>query len=340
MSPDFSFDFTLPKGKKLLAFSAGIDSSALFFILKEKNIDFDIIIVDYALRQNSILELNYAKELAKKYSKKIFTIKYPKTNKFSEKNARDFRYEFFDKIIKEYSYDFLLTAHQLNDKLEWFLMQMTKGAGLCELLGLERCKKKDGYMILRPLLEFSKEDLHLYLLKNKLKFYYDESNDDTKYKRNYFRKNFANGLLKNFQSGIKNTFSYLEKDLKTLNLDEKDIFSFGALKIFTSLKSNNLDIRIIDKELKKRGYLLSKNQRLEIFKQGEINISDFSISLSNNLIWICPSCLSDAPFCVMDKKFKEFCRIKKIPKKQRQYIFKQKSSLDFVKFKDFLETII
>jgi len=343
MSSDYSlvssFDFSLPKGKKLLAFSAGLDSTALFFILKEKNIEFDIIIVDYALRQNSALELAYAKELAKKYSKKIFTIKYPKNEKFSEKNARDFRYTFFEKVIKEHSYDFLLTAHQLNDKLEWFLMQMAKGAGLSELLGLEWCNKRENYTILRPLLDFSKEDLHRYLLENKLKFFYDESNEDTKYKRNYFRKNFSNKLLKDFQSGIKNSFSYLGKDLKTLNLDQKEVFSFGTLKIFASLKSNSLDIRIIDKELKKRGYLLSKNQRLEIFKQGEIDISHFSISLLNGFIWISSRYSQEKNFCTMDKRFKDFCRINKIPKKQRQNIFKQKSFLEFLEFRKFLETI-
>jgi len=39
--------------KNLLAFSAGVDSSALFFILKQNNIDFDIAIVDYNLRAQS-----------------------------------------------------------------------------------------------------------------------------------------------------------------------------------------------------------------------------------------------------------------------------------------------
>ena len=59
--------------KNLLAFSAGSDSTALFFMLLEKKIDFDIAIVNYKLRKEADLEVTYAKELAKKYNKKIFT---------------------------------------------------------------------------------------------------------------------------------------------------------------------------------------------------------------------------------------------------------------------------
>ena len=51
--------------KNLLAFSAGVDSSALFFILLEKDIEFDIAIVDYNLRIQSKDEIQYAKQLAK-----------------------------------------------------------------------------------------------------------------------------------------------------------------------------------------------------------------------------------------------------------------------------------
>ncbi|MEA1879510.1 MAG: ATP-binding protein, partial [Campylobacterota bacterium] len=46
--------------KNLLAFSAGIDSSALFFLLLENNIKFDIAIVDYNIRDQSKKEVTHA----------------------------------------------------------------------------------------------------------------------------------------------------------------------------------------------------------------------------------------------------------------------------------------
>ena len=60
-----NLDFSVIKNQKnLLAFSAGIDSSALFFLLLEQNIPFDIAIVNYNQREQSKEEVSYAKELA------------------------------------------------------------------------------------------------------------------------------------------------------------------------------------------------------------------------------------------------------------------------------------
>ena len=75
------------KSSNLLAFSAGVDSTALFFYLLEKNIPFDIAIVNYHTRATSDEEVEYAKNLAKRYNKKIF-IKDCFLDKFSEKKSK------------------------------------------------------------------------------------------------------------------------------------------------------------------------------------------------------------------------------------------------------------
>ena len=62
----------IKESKNLLAFSAGVDSSALFFLLLKQNIPFDIAIVNYNVRVQSKDEVNYAKELALKYNKQIY----------------------------------------------------------------------------------------------------------------------------------------------------------------------------------------------------------------------------------------------------------------------------
>ncbi|NLN13488.1 MAG: tRNA lysidine(34) synthetase TilS, partial [Arcobacter skirrowii] len=48
MNLDFS---EIKSSKNLLAFSAGVDSTALFFLLLNSNIPFDIAIVDYNIRE-------------------------------------------------------------------------------------------------------------------------------------------------------------------------------------------------------------------------------------------------------------------------------------------------
>lgn len=310
--------------KNLLAFSAGVDSSALFFVLIQNKIDFDIAIVDYNLREQSKQEVEYANFLATKYNKKCHIKNVNiKTSNF-EKNAREVRYCFFEELILEYNYENLLTAHQLNDKLEWFLMQLSKGAGLVELIGLNEIDSKDNYTLIRPILNYSKDELIDFLNENKIKYFTDESNFSDKYRRNYFRKNFADKFLLEFKDGVKRSFDYLNNDLNSLNIDSNPLFKKFELEIFKNSKDNNKNIRVIDKSIKKRGLLLTKKQRDEILRQREITISNkVVISIFNDLIWLAP--LSNSK---MDKKFKELCRLNKIPKNIRPYLMEKNINLE------------
>ncbi|MCT7577708.1 tRNA lysidine(34) synthetase TilS [Aliarcobacter butzleri] len=311
----------IKESKNLLAFSAGVDSSALFFLLLKQNIPFDIAIVNYNVRVQSKDEVNYAKELALKYNKQIYIkdIKLESTSNF-EKTARDIRYKFFEEIIDENSYETLITAHQLNDKLEWFLMQFTKGAGLVELIGFNEFEQKENYKVYKPLLKITKEELENFLKQENIKYFIDNSNFDEKYKRNYFRHNFSDKLLNDYTNGIKKSFKYLQDDINSLNIEITPIKIFDELEIYKNQNDNNLNIRIIDNSLKKRGFLLSSAQRKEIIKQKEITISHkINITLNEDFIWICPKIEIN-----IDKKFKEFYRINKIPKNIRNYIYYKK----------------
>lgn len=326
MNLDFS---VIKESKNLLAFSAGVDSTALFFLLLEQNIPFDIAIVNYNTREQSHTEVQYAKELALKYNKKIFLkdVKL-KSNSNFEKTARDIRYRFFEDIILENSYEVLLTAHQLNDKFEWFLMQLSKGAGLFELIGLNEFEQRNSYKIHKPLLEISKKDLEDYLVKNSIKYFLDSSNFENIYKRNYFRNEFANKFLEEFESGVKNSFKYLQNDLNSLNLNIKAIKVLEDLEIFENLNDDNLNIRVIDLSLKKRGILLSTAQRKEILKQKQITISHkINVAISEKYILIAPKAE-----VIMDKKFKEICRVKKIPSNIREYIYLKNIDLEEFNF--------
>ena len=325
-----NLDFSVIKNQKnLLAFSAGVDSTALFFLLLKQNIPFDIAIVDYNLRVQSKEEISYAKELALKYNKKIFVkdVKLESNSNF-EKTARDIRYKFFEKIILENFYENLITAHQLNDKLEWFMMQLSKGAGLVELIGFNEFEQKENYKIYKPLLNITKDELEIYLKENNHKYFIDNSNFDEKYKRNYFRHNFSNKFLEEFKAGTKKSFEYLQNDLNSLNIQNEPIKKIEELEIFLNQKDDNLNIRTIDLSLKKRGVLLSSAQRNEILKQKEITISHkINISILENYIWIAPNCNES-----MDKKSKESYRTNKIPKNIRAYIFSKNIDLKKLMF--------
>jgi len=308
--------------KNLLAFSAGVDSSALFFLLLENNIPFDIALVNYGTRENSDKEEMHAKALAKKHGLLCHTIKAPKFTTHFEKNARDFRYGFFETLIKEYGYDTLLTAHQLNDQLEWLLMRLSKGAGTSELVGLEEVSQRKGYTLIRPLLQQSKEELLEYLHVNKHPYFIDESNSDEKYERNRFRKKFSDPLLSEYKEGIKRSFEYLRKDKKDLEKAFETIYSEKDLRVL-KLYINTAKIKAVDLALKELGYLLSAAQRQEIEKEDALVIGGkWAIEVQDDHLYISPYVTTDMP-----KQFKEKCRVLKVPNKIRAYCFQEKINI-------------
>lgn len=304
--------------KNLLAFSGGVDSSALFFMLQHAGIEFDIAIVDYNLRAQSKQEVAYAQELAEKYSKKIFIKNVDKIDGSDfENNARKIRYAFFDEIVAKFHYDILLTAHQLNDKFEWFLMQLSKGAGVATLCGMQNQTSRGDYTIIRPLLDISRQKLHYFLTTHNIKYFEDSSNFDQKYKRNFFRHNFANAFVEHFEDGLVRSFEYLEVDANSLRSQTKIVAQLEELLVF-AFNNEQTAIQEIDFELKKRGVLISRHTKQEILKQKQIMISDkFCVALQDGLIWICPKCE-----IVMDKKFKDCARVAKIPQNIRPYLKK------------------
>ena len=308
------------KGRKnLLAFSGGVDSTALFFLLLKDEIDFDIAIVDYARRENSKQEVVYAENLAKTYNKKCFKKKIILKDSNFEHNARISRYTFFEEIIKNHSYKNLLTAHQLNDKLEWFLMQFTKGAGAVELLGFELFEKRESYNLVRPLINVSKQELLEFLNENNIKYFEDESNKDLKHTRNKFRFEFSNKLLGEFKSGIVKSFAYLEEDKKKLfKLDI--IKQIDDLYILKNSGNETGNLRAIDKIIKKLGVIISTKERQEIIRQKDIVIAHkIAVCITDEKIYISPFIES-----IMEKEFKELCRISKIPPKIRAYLQNKK----------------
>ena len=74
--------------------------------------------------------------------------------------------------------------------------------------------------------------------------------------------------------------------------------------------------------LKRSGYLLSASQRQEIAKEDSLVIGgEWAIEHHDDILYISPYLSDDMP-----KKFKEECRVKKIPAKIRPYLFKAKIS--------------
>ncbi len=306
--------YELKNKKNLLAFSAGVDSSALFFLLMENDIDFDIALVNYQTREQSDVEMEYAKALAKQYGKKIYTLVCKLDVSNFEKKARDTRYGFFGNIIAKHGYGNLLLAHQLDDRFEWLMMQVCKGAGVCELVGFKGREQRDGYVLLRPLIDVTRQEILMYLKSNDLPYFVDKSNEDVKYKRNEFRK-LCKPLVSKYSSGIRKSLNYLRVDGDFL--DGKFYKIIDELFIY-ELKDDLINMRLIDKASKQLGFVMSRHSREHSLSKNAVINRAVAVGKNERFGFISPYCK-----VVMDKKFKEKCRILKIPTHIRGYLYKK-----------------
>lgn len=106
------------------------------------------------------------------------------TGKGLEASARNARYAAYANVDA----NLIVLGHHRADQAETVLLQALRGAGLAGIRGMPVVKKfRENKQIFRPLLDVAPEILAGYANAHSLKWINDESNDDTRYTRNYIR---------------------------------------------------------------------------------------------------------------------------------------------------------
>lgn len=121
-----------------------------------------------------------------------------------EATARNVRYQAFGEFMQ--SGDCLLTAHHQDDQAETMLIQLLRGAGPRGLAAMPTHAEFAAGWHARPLLSFSRNELHGYAQQNALSWIDDESNSDTRFDRNFLRHEII-PLLKSRFPGMAATVS-------------------------------------------------------------------------------------------------------------------------------------
>lgn len=180
------------KGQRLaVAVSGGVDSVCLLCWLAKIGADVVCLHVNHGLRANAAIETKYVCDLCKrlKLQCKIFYWEGEKPSSGLEAAARDARYKFMTDFCHENGIEVLLTAHQADDQIETFLMNLGRGSGLYGLAAMRSVTYRDGVKIVRPLLYVPREELKQYCDDNGIKYFMDEMNEDPHYTRVRIRQN-------------------------------------------------------------------------------------------------------------------------------------------------------
>lgn len=174
----------------LLAVSGGIDSTVMAHLFHQAKFRFGIAHCNFGLRgSDSDEDAEFVKRLALKFSVTFFSQKFDTSTYASQKGisiqmaARDLRYAWFEKLRHENKFDFIATAHHLDDQVETFLINLIRGTGIAGLHGIP---VKNGTVI-RPIMFAFRKDIEQFASQNKIVFRTDHSNHETKYLRNKLR---------------------------------------------------------------------------------------------------------------------------------------------------------
>ena len=233
----------------VLCCSGGVDSVVLFHLMLSVSKNFVVAHCNFNLRDNeSFGDLEFVKDLCEKnsikfYSKSFNTKKIQNTSNNSiQMVARDLRYDFFENLSVKLNINHILTAHHLNDSLESFIINISRGSGLDGLTGIPELNKK----IKRPLIEFEKVNIINYAKSNNLKWREDSSNKSNSYLRNKIRNKIIPELEKldgNFLKNFKKSISYLKISNSVIHekIDElkTDLIDYNRNEI--RIKISNFD---------------------------------------------------------------------------------------------------
>lgn len=235
--------------KLLLGISGGIDSVTLCDLMHKAGFNFSLAHCNFGLRgEESDGDEAFVRQLADNYNITLHVTRFETEWYASENNisiqmaARDLRYRWFESLLRSHGYKYIVIAHNNDDSLETFFVNLTRGTGIRGLTGISPL---NGHVV-RPLLFASRAQIEEYTAKNHLSWREDSSNSSDKYLRNKIRHQlipFFEGMNPNFRKGLAQSIQRLNG---TATYFDKEMLNMGNELI---IKEKNFDSISIEKLL-------------------------------------------------------------------------------------------
>ncbi|MCP3967129.1 MAG: tRNA lysidine(34) synthetase TilS [Lentisphaerae bacterium] len=212
-----------------IGFSGGADSTALLFAAREATRGHDVnltaIHFEHGIRgSDSLSDADWAGKLCEKldvsylqFSLDTLDNSLPGEN--IEAAARRLRLTKLKEIAADKKM-IILFGHHGDDRIENMFIRLCRGANVSGITSLRESNVLDGMTVLRPFLQFTKQELIEFLKDRGVLFWCtDKTNFDEDYTRNFFRKR----IIPDIKQQLPTSVSGLVKAAKALEIDARFI---------------------------------------------------------------------------------------------------------------------
>lgn len=175
-----------PRSRLLVAVSGGVDSVVLLDLLDQLNQYYNwqlaVAHLDHKVRSDSTQDAALVAELADGLGYKFYLGQLSGKDS-SEAALRRARYDFLESIREGGNYDFIVTAHHNDDRLETSIFNAIRGADRQGLSALQPVRGR----VVRPLLPWDKAAIITHAGLAGLNYREDSTNSELGFSRNFVR---------------------------------------------------------------------------------------------------------------------------------------------------------
>lgn len=202
--------------KILLAVSGGVDSMVMLHLFRKAGFQIGVAHCNFQLRgedsigDEALVNLACVENAIPFHAVRFDTLNHAGSRSIStQMAARELRYRYFEEVIQAHGYQYIATAHHLNDSLETTLLHFTRGTGIEGMTGIPLQQGR----IIRPMLFATRAIIEDYAQLHQISWREDKSNSSDDYQRNLLRHTVV-PRLRELNPNLEQTFRNTQERLQ------------------------------------------------------------------------------------------------------------------------------
>jgi tRNA(Ile)-lysidine synthase len=212
-----------------VGFSGGADSTSLLLALKVVSLEFGFQVTavhfEHGLRgELSLADAKWCRHFCAENSINYVEYRLNLKEKLELGNvealARQSRFEKFHGLIEDSATEAVALGHHSGDRIENLFIRLFRGSNTSALTSLRDESELYGLRIIRPLINFTKNEVECFLKENGVDDWrIDHTNAESDYRRNFFRNRVLPLIydeIPNAEAGINRAIDVLSEDARCL----------------------------------------------------------------------------------------------------------------------------